>query len=94
MNRIGRAGVNVSPNSIPRYAEPTWDELREDEEDPGCRDCAYYKEVQVRQNGLTEYVGTCVYEAFQADTFDALKDAEIASADPTDEPCRDFKEAV
>ena len=78
----------VNPDSIPRFKEPIWSEP----ESKTCADCCYYKEVSQTQNGLTSYMGVCVYEVFQADTFEALALADIAFVEPTDDECDDFKE--
>ena len=58
-----------------------------------CGDCVYYRDVRNRQkaNGITHLIGACIYEVFQADTFEELAKAELVEADPTEEPCQDFK---
>lgn len=71
--------VSVNPYTIPRYAEPP-----QEPEYPTCGECAYYREAR--------HGGFCVFEIFQADTFERLAVADLAEADATDEPCRDFKE--
>lgn len=59
-----------------------------------CGDCVYYREVYSKQksNGMTHYIGVCVFDVFQADTFERLERADLTEVDPTEEPCRDFKE--
>lgn len=71
--------MQVRPESIPRYAEPP-----QEPEYPTCGECAYFRELG--------HKGACVFEIFQADTFERLAVADLAEADATDEPCRDFKE--
>ena len=58
-----------------------------------CGDCVYYRDVRNRQkaNGFTHLTGVCIYEVFQADTFEDLAKAALVEADPTEEPCQDFK---
>lgn len=72
-----------------------------------CADCYYFKDVErvqrvpveVKEDGITrkkyalkEYIGTCIYEVFQADTFEKLYRAEVLQTDPTEEACTDFKD--
>lgn len=71
-----RHGVN--PDSIPRYREPTGQEPRH------CGDCCYCKGVQGQ--------AYCVFEVFQADTFDQLEEAELRMVADFFPVCRDFKE--
>jgi len=78
----------VNPDSIPRYKEPIWDEP----EPKTCADCCYYKEVSQTQNGLTSYVGVCVFEVYQASTLKGLASADIAFVEPKDDACDDFWE--
>ena len=80
--------MGINPESIPRYEEPRYEETE------ACKDCAYCKDVRRSQNGLTEYLPVCAFEAFQADTFDRLFTAEIFCVDPEAEACEDFKEAM
>lgn len=85
--------MGISADSIPRYAEPTLDELKGTGEDgPTCRDCVYCKEVEKTFNGLTEYLSACVFEVYHASTWEELTDASIDYVEPTDAACRDFKE--
>lgn len=66
----------------------------EEPEGPTCGDCTYYRDVFVKRNsnGICHCLGVCVFEVFQADTFDKLATAELVEVDPSDEPCRDYKE--
>lgn len=66
----------------------------EDPDRETCSDCIYYREATQTQgaNGLIHFVGVCVFEVFQADTFKELAEAELVEVDPADEPCRDYKE--
>ena len=84
--------MSVNADSIPRYAEPTWDELSAQE--PTCGDCAYYREVTQVQgaNKFVHCIGVCIFDVFQANTFKELAKADLVEVDPTDEPCRDYKE--
>lgn len=66
----------------------------EEPEGPTCGDCTYYREVTQVQgaNGLRHCIGVCIFDVFQADTFKELDKADLVEVDPTDEPCRDYKE--
>ena len=65
------------------------------EESETCADCAYYRDAINRQasNGLIHLIGVCVFEVFQADTFDELAKAALVEVDTSDEPCEDFRKA-
>jgi hypothetical protein len=82
----------VMADGIPRYAEPSWAELAGDT-GPCCGDCRCFKDVCRCQNGLTEYVGACVFEVFEASTPDELADADVVHVSPTDPACEDFGRA-
>lgn len=56
-----------------------------------CGDCLCCKDVERRQNGMTEYLGACVFEVYQACTLRELYRAELMHVDPTDEACSDFR---
>ena len=62
-------------------------------EGPLCGDCDYYRDVLKKQksNGLTHSIGCCIFEVFQADTFEALAKADLIEVDPTEEPCTDYR---
>ena len=66
----------------------------EEPEGPTCGDCAYYREVTQVQgaNKFIHCIGVCIFDVFQADTFKELDKADLVEVDPTDEPCRDYKE--
>lgn len=66
----------------------------EEPEGPFCRDCTYYREVTQVQgaNGLTHIHCACVFEVFQADTFEELDKADIVTVDPWEEACDDFND--
>ena len=66
----------------------------EEPERERCGDCAYYKDVPHTQqaSGLRHFSGACVYDVFKANTFKQLAKADLVEVDPTDEPCRDYKE--
>lgn len=83
MHQIGYANYQD-----PRLLPP--DELERET----CGDCDYYREVESdqRANGVTHCIGVCVFEVFQADTFEQLAKADLVEVDPNDEPCTDFKE--
>lgn len=83
----------MRPVTVSRYAPPTWEELNHLELRKTCADCAYCKEISKSQNGLTEYFSACVFEVYQADTFDKLSTADIVHVEPDEEACTDFKEA-
>lgn len=74
------------------YQDPRLQPPEEPEQET-CGDCDYYRDVCNKQksNGLTHCVGVCIYEVFQADTFEQLAKADLVEVDPTDEPCCDFK---
>lgn len=44
-----------------------------------CGDCDYFCNERNKQkaNGFTHLMGACVYEVFQADTFEELAKAEL-----------------
>lgn len=56
-----------------------------------CDDCLCFKELERKQNGLTEYLGACTFEVYQARTLKELYKAELMHVDPTDEACSDFR---
>lgn len=62
-------------------------------EGPFCGDCDYYRDVQNKQesNGLTHCIGVCIFEVFQANTFEELATANLVEVDPQDEPCTDYR---
>lgn len=86
--------MSITAENIPRYAPPTWAELREPETET-CGNCVYYRDVYSRQgaNGYTHCIGICIFEVFQADTFAALAKADPVEVNPTDESCTDYKES-
>ena len=59
-----------------------------------CGDCCYYKELEHRlSRSVVLHIGACVFEIFQADTFDELENSELdRSVSPHDEICKDFKQ--
>lgn len=57
-----------------------------------CSGCCYFKEFN-RGIRPTERVAVCVYEAFQADTFEELKRADIPITVGFAYACSDFKES-
>lgn len=82
----------VNPDSIPRYPQ----ERIRYKADPTCSQCAYYRELAVMNRGKgprADLVGICVYEIFQADTFQELETADPITADPLSECCADFRRA-
>lgn len=83
----------VDPDGIPRYAPPTWDELNAADNQPLCGKCLYFKEVEKSKNGLTEYVGVCVFEVFWARASKQLEDADVPYMEPDLSPCNDYVEA-
>lgn len=88
----------MNANTAPRYAQPTWKEYAEmaeraPKEGPTCADCIYYKEVKQEQNGLTEYIPTCVFDIYWAESLAELDGADLMSGiAPGDDACSDFKE--
>lgn len=84
--------MGVNPDTIPRYAEPTPDELNSVVAET-CQDCDYYKEVHSKQesNGFVHCVCVCVFEVFQSDTFNELAMADLVEVEPTEEACSDFR---
>ena len=86
--------MSIRADEIPRYAPPTWTELREPETET-CGNCAYYRDVCSKQgaNGYTHCIGICIFEVFQADTFEELAKADPVEVSPTDESCTDYKES-
>lgn len=82
--------MSVYPVSVSDRTEP----LDETEDMLRCGDCAYYREVTQVQgaNKFVHCIGVCVFDVFQADTFDELAEAELVEVDPADEPCSDYKE--
>ena len=80
--------------AIPRYEQPM------DPEPPErtCSGCAYFKEVRKEQNGLSEYVGACALDVVRAgmadDPMAALVTAWLEDAEPDDEACDSFAEAM
>lgn len=86
--------MSIRADEIPRYAPPTWAELRETETETCCN-CAYYRDVYSKQgaNGYTHCIGICIFEVFQADTFEELAKADPVEVNPTDESCTDYKES-
>lgn len=75
------------------YQDPRLQPPEEPEQET-CGDCDYYRDVCSKQkaNGVTHCIGVCIYEVFQADTFEQLTKADLVEVDPTGEPCEDFKE--
>ena len=66
---------------------------RDEPEGKTCADCHYFKDVERRLSKDTrECVGACVFDVFQADTFDKLYRAELLYMEPTEEPCTEFKD--
>lgn len=57
-----------------------------------CGNCRFYKELERSQNGLTEYIGVCVCDVFNAKTGRKLADADISYMEPDWLPCQDYKE--
>ena len=55
----------------------------EEPEQKSCGGCDYYRPFAD---------GACVFEVFQADTFEQLAKADLIAVDPTGEPCRDYRE--
>lgn len=49
-----------------------------------CDTCAYYRELYPRD-------GACVFEVFQADTFDELAHANLREVEPLGAPCEDWR---
>lgn len=75
------------------YQDPRLQPPEEPEQET-CGDCTYYREVCSYQpaNKMKHCIGVCIYEVFQADTFEQLAKADLVEVDPTDEPCKDYKE--
>lgn len=84
--------MSVYPVSVSDRTEP----LDEAEDILRCGDCAYYREVYQKRhaNNITHCVGVCIIDIFKAKTLDELAVADVDAADPTDEPCEDFKEEM
>lgn len=59
-----------------------------------CGSCRYFRDVRNAQNGLTEYVGVCVYEICMAVEEEERRAAKVACADPCDEACEDYEELL
>lgn len=61
-----------------------------------CGECRFLKDLRRSQNGLTEYVGSCVVEVYRAALADdpelALTGAELYEAWEEDEACADWEE--
>lgn len=72
------------------YQDPRLQPPEEPESDT-CSDCAYYREVYCHQrsNGITHFIGVCIFEVANADN---LAEADLVEVDPEDEPCGDYKE--
>lgn len=79
--------MSIDGEGIPRYAEPVMDD------NLTCGDCAYYRDVYSPQkaNGVTHYIGICIFQIFQADTFEELEKAEPVEVEPVEEACVDFR---
>ena len=79
MDRLSALGTDA----LPHHGGP----------DVSCSDCAYYKDVLVRQvsDGAAHLVGTCAYEAYQAKTLDELRRAEVLAMDCDAPACEDFR---
>lgn len=77
--------------SIPRYAQPTWEELNAADGAPTCGDCIFYREVMRAERGRIEYVGACVREVFRAETHDQLDVAELPYVEPGWADCDNFE---
>ena len=59
-----------------------------------CLQCAFYREVYTgqRANGFVHCAGVCIFEVYEASTLGELAEADLVEVDPTDEPCRDYRE--
>lgn len=73
----------VSPDSIPRYAEPTWDELemREQPRERKCSNCDH--NVRILLDGKEYHL--CVQER------DDRADGEVYECDPEMLDCEDWR---
>lgn len=75
---------DARPESIPRYAEPTWDELREDEPMEGaCFNCLHRVKVTI---GGSSY-DLCVQER---DDRKGGQTGEVYECDPDETECTDW----
>lgn len=59
-----------------------------------CGSCLYYRDVERTQNGLTEYVGVCVYEICMAVEEEERRAAKVTCVDPDFEACEDYEELL
>ena len=66
-----------------------------DEDDtPCCGSCTYYRDVAHAQkaNGMTHYIGVCIFEIFNASSLAELGKADVLTTTPSNEPCEDYRE--
>lgn len=80
---------------LSNYPDGTWEgdpDAPWNEEEPTrtCRHCTLCKDVRLSQNGLTEYVGTCVREVWEAEDEEGLDLAELQQVDLSQEACDGF----
>lgn len=66
----------------------------EEEERDCCGNCAYYRDAAHTQSasGMTHYIGVCIFDVFQANTFAELDKADVETVSPDDDPCEDYRE--
>lgn len=59
-----------------------------------CGNCRYFKDLELTQNGLTEYIGICLYDTCLARTSNEVLHSDIKAVDPDGKPCTNHRMRV